>query len=205
MVDIFDVPFWFTKMKHDAGDVPDSGGYDLNVGEFNPQIVKLFAEAYLKPLGDFVVWEPFAGHTRLSPTIFACRMIGGRVIAYDIAAEHNGVVKANSLEQGPGEPINGVVFHPPYFTTAPESFEDGEISLLADFDGYLDQLAKTAKFAWDALKSNGVVCLVTRCVSVASRQVHVDWAMVKLFLDAGFQVCEVYRSVPDVVVFLRKE
>ena len=166
----------------------------------NPAIVDEFARLWLEK--GSVAWEPFAGHSSPNRSVDICALRRVRLIAYDIAPVDEMVVCADSTRVGPGEPIQGAIFNPPYIGTSPMSMEEGELSVLGD-DEYFDALRRTVSLIHDAMRS-GKVCTVGRTVLVAGRRVYLDWLFALLFLNAGFRFVAMLSSVPDWVVVLEK-
>lgn len=201
---IIEMPDWYRKKSGEAPHLPDTGGYNLYVGEMNPCILDAFFERLNGPK---TLWEPFAGHTRPNWTVEYCEKAGHRLIAYDIHPCDERVVKADSTLTGPPESIGGVIFHPPYFTTDPMSGESGEIAVCATLRDYLAAVEAVVVVASAVLESGGIVCSVNRSVHLFTEWINVNWNVVDIFLRRGFRLFSgiaIVKSTPDVIVFLEK-
>jgi len=194
-------PMWFVKMQKECPSVPEGIPYVRHLGEFNPNIVRVFVDKY--GAKGMVFWEPFAGHLGLNHTIEICATHGVRLIACDIASCDERVIRANSISTRPSEPIDGMIFHPPYYGSAPMSNVEGEISL--DYDNYFGNLEMVADNADMIMKVGSHVCSVGRTLTVEGDKYRLDWIFAKLFIDRGYEVVDVFGSMPDCVVILEKK
>lgn len=194
-------PFWFIRKQQECPSIPEGIPYVRHLGEFNPNIVRIFVDKYGKK--GMVFWEPFAGHVGLNHTIEICAAHGVGLIAYDIAPCNNRVAQANSVVNRPSMLLDGVIFHPPYYGSAPMSNVEGEISL--DYDGYFDNLNLTAENIDMGLRKGGYVCTVGRTLTIDRKKYRLDWLFAKLFIDRYYEVVDVFSSMPDCVVILEKQ
>lgn len=197
-----EIPFWYVKKVKDASILADEGGYNLYQGEMNPKILDAFLEKFSSSK---VLWEPFAGHTRPNWTIERCSQYGHCLVAYDIHPCDSRVIQADSTCTGPPEQVDGVLFHPPYFTTDPMSGYPNEIATCPTLLTYLRALDSAVQVTSDFLKVGGIVCLVGRSIHLFSEWINVDWYMTDIFLKRKFWLSSIIKSTPDVVVFLEKQ
>jgi hypothetical protein len=191
----------FLTMKHSAKRLDDNKNYNINSGEFNPEIVKHFCNKYVNK--NDILWEPFAGHTNLNKTFIFCEEKEIKYIGYDICSNDVKIEKKNSIVEYPKESVRAVVFHPPYYGSSPFSNEYGEISGINSFNTYIKSLNSVIENISKCMFS-GNVCVVGRSVLVKKERYALDWIFSKLFIDNGFEIKEVISSVPDWVVILGK-
>lgn len=186
--------------------IEDNGGYDRGDGEMNPAIFSYFlGDVLLRSLESSDIWEPFAGHTKKSTNMDLCEKLGVNLIAYDLDPIDDRVKRKDSTVCGPGVPIGGVLFHPPYFGASAMSNEDGEVSLRIDRDSYCHAIAKTIVLSMESLVSGGLACVVCRDYRHKGMQITLSEWMCSLFIDRfGFELVEVWSSQPDVILILER-
>lgn len=183
----------------------DVGGYDYFKGEMNPVIFDEFVGEVLDRDVSPVIWEPFAGHTGPSKAQdFAASIDGLTLVSFDLAPCDFRVVAADSTFVGPGRFVGGVLFHPPYYGSAPLSDKFGEVSLLEDEEAYRAALLKTADFVRIFLEPKGLVCAVGRYYRHAGVRIRLDEWYVELFESIGLALVSVWQSEPDVVLLFEK-
>ena len=111
----------------------------------------------------------------------------------------------DSTREGPGEPVGGVLFHPPYFGAARQSGSDAEISAIESLDEYEKALRKTVGFVRMCLVRGGLVCAVGRDYRHRESRIRLDMLYLEMFREMGASLVQVWVSEPDVVLLFRKE
>jgi hypothetical protein len=200
----------FFLAKRDAFLVPEQRGYVVEHGECNPGFMRSLhyeVERLFHDVRPRVIWEPFAGHT-VNRTIDECSFDGDlKLILYDIEPNDERVKKVDSTIECPDEEVHGVFIHPPYFGTYPMSSSDGELSLNENPNVYMLKMMCHANLVMKCLVETGLVCVVARPVNIpfSNKVFHLDWHLVKLFLDKGFSIMRVLQSSPDFCFILRRK
>lgn len=194
----------YYRLRRRSDVVPDIGGYDLGSGEANPKLFErlaaVVAERKLVP----VLWEPFAGHGGRSKAQDAAEAAGLRLVSFDLEPSDQRVLRKDATKEGPGEPVGGVFFHPPYFGSAPTTSEPGDMARMGE-EEYVAALRKVAGFAMMFLVSDGVVCAVGRSYMCKGRHVRMDMWYAEAFGEAGLLLEQVWSSIPDVVMLFGKK
>ena len=196
----------YVLLKVNGMVLKDEGGYDHLRGEMNPAIFEEFVGLVLDRDVTPTIWEPFAGHTGPSRTQdFASEIEGLKVVSFDLEPCDPRVRKADSTKEGPGRFVGGVLFHPPYYGSAPLSAAPGEISSMEAEAAYRDALGRTVGFAATFLEPGGLVCAVGRDYRHGGRRVRLDLLYVEIFEKAGMELSEVWQSEPDVALVFQLE
>ena len=185
--------------------IQDKGNYDIGKGEMNPEIVSEFLRLLMDKYILSPIWEPCAGHTGNSLVYHHCAFNGFRLIAYDIAPKDGDwwVHRADSTKTGPGEPIGGMIFHPPYFGCVPFSSSDGEISMKGELD-YRKALLQIIENGKSMMIKNGMVCAVCRDYQMHGKPIRLSEWFIEWFISAGFELETVWSSLPDIILVFRK-
>jgi len=179
--------------------------YDLHKAELNPVIFEEFIGVVLEKNSlPPVVWEPFAGHTGRSRTQDFSERIGLKLISFDIKPSDDRVVRADSMVTGPGMMVGGVFFHPPYFGTTPLSDDSHDLSIISNWDKYVDALSKTVRIASLVTVDGGFVCAIGRDYRSGGERVRLDLEYLRLFEEDSFEIHSVMESEPDVAMIFIK-
>lgn len=181
------------------------GDFDVSKAESNPVFFEEFVgdvleNGALPP----VIWEPFAGHTGRSKTQDFAAGIGLTLVSFDLAPSDERVVLSDSTVTGPGRMVGGVFFHPPYFGTVPLSDDSRDISLVSDWDKYVEALRKTAQIIGLMMVEGGLVCAVGRDYRHGGQRVRLDLEYLRLFEAESFVLHSVMESEPDVAMIFKK-
>ena len=148
-----------------------------------------------------IVWDAFANRFGDCIEFFINR--GIEVISHNIDPEHPSVLKRNSTICGPGKKVGGVIIHPPYFGSSPQSNKEGELSLCPEV-GYFIGLSNHVGLVVDSLDEKGYVCAVGRHYRTKGRAIRLDEWFVGKFSGLNFKLVEVWRSTPDVAIVMQK-
>lgn len=197
---LFNIPSWFVVLRHNAQRIPVMGGYDRYQGQVNPFITKKFFHFFSN---NQVIWDPFAGIGK-SFTIDIGLEKGLCVLAQDIGATDNRVRRVNSMTNGPGQRINGIIFHPPYYGTGVFTNDKNDIGLFQLPEDYISGLRKVVELGLEKLEE-GYVCVVGSSYLLRGKRVYLDWWLTALFMEYGLQVVEMWSSEPDIGVILRRQ
>jgi len=197
-------PPWYREAKHKAPRLCENQTYPYNfrMGEFCPGSLDRFLKRHAA--SGSTLWEPFAGHTSLNQTIDICAGFGVRLVAHDISPIDERVVQADSTRVGPGLPINGVIFHPPYYGAGCVfSDQEGELSSEEDLDSYLAAINRCIDRV-DEVMEEGYIYLVARTYPVKGKSFSLDWVLTNEFLSRGYEFEEALCDTPDWIVYLSK-
>ena len=194
----------YRELRHKCEVVADNGGYNLANGEMNPAIVDRFVE-FLSDHEAKVTWEPFANPD--GRTFPPFKEAGIRLIAFSLTSGHPDIVVMDSTIYGPAEydptawAVDGVLFHPPYFGSAPLSEEEGELSLVDSEEKWKEKLQTAADVAMHYCSDDAHICAVGRRYRHGGKEIKLDEWLVAVFSD--MEVVEVWESQPDIAIILR--
>jgi hypothetical protein len=194
----------YLEMRHNAMVLRDIGGYDLDRGEMNPAIFEEFLGEVVDSDVIPAIWEPFAGHTGNSRSQDFAQEAEVMLISYDLEPSDTRVVRADSTKCGPRESLGGVLFHPPYFGSAPLSGDEADLSVIESMDDYVISLQKTVDFVKVLLVKEGLVCAVGRDYRHGGERVSLASVYLEMFGAAGMSLLRVWLSEPDVILVFRK-
>lgn len=167
----------------------------------NPEIYRQFFRM-VTAHGGQIVWEPFS--LPMGCGVEHAEDAGVTLIAHSLESRHKEVFVADSTERGPYlTPVDGVIFHPPYFGSSPQSQDDRDLSHIDDEDRWLVAMESAAEIALENLVDGGFVCAVGSRYRCNGSEVKLDeW----LFLAFHtLELLEVWKSEPDVAMVLRAE
>jgi len=185
--------------------VPEGFNYNINKAESNPELFEEFVGSVLENDSlPAVIWEPFAGHTGRSKNQDFAHGIGLTLISFDLMPCDERVRKEDSTVTGPGGIVGGVFFHPPYFGTAPLSEDDRDLSLIREWNAYVEALQKTVRIASLVTMDGGLVCAVGRDYWHGWDRIRLDREYLRLFEGDHFVIEAVMESEPDVAMIFRK-
>lgn len=187
----------YLELRRKATVVPDEGGYCLEQAEMNPEIVRMAVAKVLSEGLPRKMWEPFA-----------CPSHKYDGLTSEIESVSSGLrsgcdVIADSTKESPDKDFGCVVFHPPYFGSAPQSYVDGDLSLIEDWDDYTDSVRSAMKNVNSVLAPNGFVVAVGRDYRAAAIRVRLDRLYIEA-MDGLLELEEVWKSEPDIVLIARK-
>jgi hypothetical protein len=190
-----EIPSWFRVYRHKARTIPYKDCCRLK-GKVNPYTTTCFFDNFSN---NEVIWDPFAGD---GISIDLGLEKGLRVLAQDIVTDDDRVLRLDSTKFGPKEKIDGILFHPPYYGTGVFSLEASEIGSFSK-DDYLKALMKVVELGVSQLESGYVLAVGSSYLS-KGKKIDLDWWLASLFLLFGFKVVELWSSVPDIGVLLRR-
>jgi hypothetical protein len=191
----------YRNLRHSARVVCESDEYRLCECQMNPNIYRDFADK-VKQNGGNRVWEPFASNSCRALKYFA---ESGVELKQQSLYGWGKCIHGDSTKQGPPLdycPIDGFIFHPPYFAPMNTAMGDGDLGGINDCGQYIAGLKQAAGLCISALKTGGLACAVGRRYRFAGSEVRLDEWMVEVFSDLA--VHEVWTSVPDVVIIFKK-
>jgi len=194
----------YIALRQHAVVLGDAGDYEMAKGQTNPAIFDELVDRMFQADVLPVIWEPFAGHVGRSHSHDVCESCQMKLISYDIFPSDERVIRADSTRTGAGEPIGGMIFHPPYYGSCPLSKEKGEISLIEDREAYLDALRSVVKFSFEDMVKGGMVCVVCRRYRHGGEDIRLDEWFLDIFQEAGFILVEVWSSEPDIILVMEK-
>lgn len=195
----------YIELRTKATILRNAVGYDLSKAEANPVIFEEFVGDILEDKRlPAVIWEPFAGHTGRSRTQDFAQGISLRLLSFDIEPSDSRVIRADSTLTGPGQMVGGVYFHPPYFGATPLSQSECDLSLIREWNAYIEALKKTVRIASLVTVEFGLVCAIGRDYRFGGERIRLSYEYVKMFEDASFQLHSVMESEPDVAIVFRK-
>lgn len=186
----------WTIVRHK--NLPDNGEYNLAQAEMNPAIYEWLAKAMVEA-NLVTAWEPFALAKGNGFKVFD--KLGLQLIAHGMESDGRVLVK-DSTEDGPGELLGGVIFHPPYFGSSLLSKDKRDLSSIKDFKDYVTKVKKAAEIAKQYMTRDGIIVAVSRAYRYNGELVRLDKLMLELFKDMTLQ--EVLISTPDVVHVFRR-
>lgn len=188
----------------------DSIDYNLAAGEMNPEIFSRYVDMAKIASANPVIWEPFAGtscqgsNPRGVIQDIAERK-GVRLISYGLAPKDSRITHADSVRIGPKATLDGALFHPPYFGSGLMSDDDSDLSRIRSFSEYQSAIGVVVWRIAEAMSKGGSVCAVGRDYRVYGERIRLDLTYLDIFGRAGFELNEVWRSLPDIVlIFGRK-
>jgi len=167
----------------------------------NPPIYERFA-AFAVEHDVTHVWDAFANRNGESIHFFLSRGIA--IISHNVDPAHPEVLKRDSTKEGPGIRVEAVIIHPSYFGSCLLSKEEGELSALKELDDYNRKLSGTVHLAVDSLTCSGYVCAVGRTYRTGNRRIDLGEWFVEAFCEHGFELVEVWKSVPDVAIVMQR-
>ena len=185
--------------------IQDTGDYKINAGEMNPSIIRRFYDLLRNINLIPVVWEPFAGtsfkgssHSSVAHDMAS--ESGIRLISFGLQPKDGRIIQRDSVNNGPGEIVNGMLFHPPYFGSSPMSEENNDLSCIDNEAGYMDKLSKVIDNGVDCISDDGLVCAVGRDYRHRGKRIRLDLWYLELFEKKGFLLKQVWISSPDIVL-----
>ncbi len=197
----------YSSLLKNAPDVPEWGTYNLNAGEMNPEILLWFITNLITNRLPLVIWEPFAGtsfvgsspRSNLQNIAEADKV---SLISYGLEPADKRIKRADSTVVGPNTKIGGILFHPPYFGTAPMSNNEQDISLIHDKGSYKMTLGKALDNAMPFMVPNGLACVIGRSYRTCGEAYRLDIVLLQLFESRGFTLKNVWKSSPDIVMIM---
>jgi len=192
-----------------APDIEEIEKYSLYAGEMNPRIFVKFVEMLFDAYYRISIWEPFAGtsffaSSERSILLDIAESYGIDLISYGLEPNDKRIKIADSTKVWPNCIIDGLLFHPPYYGSYPMSNNGRDISYIQDKNKYMDMLGKVVDNAIRCLRKKGLACVVGRSYRVKREVCRLDLMFLELFLHKGFQLKEVWKSSPDIVLILEK-
>lgn len=194
----------YLKMRRDATILRDEGGYDLAASQMNPIIFEDFVGVLLDSDTLSVIWEPFAGPVEKSRFVDFAEEIGITLLSQTLHPTDKRITAADSTVTGPGRAIGGMLFHPPYYASAPLSSDERDVVRGTTKDEYMARLGAVVSQGEPWLVDNGLVCAVARDYRIHGERIRLDLWMLELFEPRGYHLLEVWTSEPDVVLILRR-
>jgi len=189
--------------KRTARVLADRGGYNLYAAGMNPLIFEEFIGEILDRDLEPVVWEPFSGPSAKRFLDFS-ESVMVNLISYDLNPMDDRVMNMDSTMNGPRVSIGGILFHPPYFGSAPLSGSAGDIGRIRDMDEYKQALRSTIQLGAAMMAPSSLVCVVGRHYRFDGKPIHLDAIMGELMENEGFRLLDVWISTPDIVQIMEK-
>jgi hypothetical protein len=185
--------------------LPDKGGYCLNDGEMNPEILRAFALKVKEVLSPSPLWEPFSGNGRgRSETKAIMVQYGLDVLCYGLdERDPNIEIEDSTTHSLRVDSIGGAIFHPPYFGSRRFTNHDEDLSCIENYDTYQEKLARVVCHIRNATVPGMLVCAVGRRYRYLGEETFLDLMYLSLF-DRGFVLEDVWSSIPDIVLIFRR-
>lgn len=190
----------YRNLRHNAITIEEVDGYDLSKGEMNPGIAMQFAEI-CADAGFDTVWEPFANPDGRTFDIFY--EVNLCLTATSLMAEHDEIQILDCTVDSPGWEFDGILFHPPYFGSAPFSDDIRDLSNMEEEEEWLVMMESSAEVAMEHLHERGIICAVGRRYRHGGKEIKMDEWLIHAF--DGMEPFEVWISNPDVAILMRKK
>lgn len=155
----------------------DYGSNDFP-GRTHPEIIKVALTRYTKP-GD-LVWDCFGGS---GTTLDVCAEYQNPCIANDVTPTRNDIIKADSMDWRPDQPVDLVICHPPYMNIV--NYQDGWLST-PSLSHYLAGMMNVFDNIHIALKDWHVLVLIVGVVYNNQETVCLDYHLHDLL--AGYRL-----------------
>lgn len=190
-----------------APELDSFGDYALNAGEMNPVIFEDFVAEIVKRKLPRVIWEPFAGTSFTGSSVVSlsqnyAEKQGVRLISFGLNPADSRIMQVDSTEHGPGTTIGGILFHPPYYGSAPMSPDTRDLSLVKDKAEYLRKLGVVVDNAIPNMVPDSLACVVGRAYRVVGQVMRLELMLLQLFENRGFVLVNVWKSEPDIILIL---
>ena len=195
----------YYEMRRVATILRDEGGYSLAASQMNPVIFEEFVGVVLEEEGEPVIWEPFAGRVGRSWFLDFAEEIGIQLLSQTLNPIDSRIVAADSTVTGPDRDIGGVLFHPPYYASAPALDNPRDVVLNMHRANYLRSLGMVMDQAETRIAHGGLVCAIARDYRIHGERIHLDLWMLELFEKRGYCLEDVWSSEPDIVLILRSQ
>ena len=192
----------YVGMRKNAKRLNDLGNYRLEAAEMNPAIFEEMLSLILRKGLRKRVWEPFAG-TGSKRFWVMCVMGGFEIESYGLSMGSCRVL-ADSTRSLPSGEFGGVLMHPPYYGSDPQSESPQDLSRMSDWDEYVTALSRVFRSACRAMDVGGIMVAVGRDYRAVSRRVRLDLLYVEIMDALPMEVEEVWISEPDVAIIARK-
>lgn len=195
----------YIRLKTNAKVIMDSGNYSIHVGEMNPNIASRFFDLLRGSSTPKVIWEPFAGTSANGSSVSSmARHIAEdlkvKLISFGLCPLDCHIIQCDSVKNGPGESIGGMLFHPPYFGSSLMSENPDDLSSIKSEVEYLDKLSKVIDNGVDSMANGSLICAVGRDYRYKGKRIRLDLWYLELFEKKGFSLKEVWISSPDIVL-----
>lgn len=194
----------YIMARRNAIALRDEGGYDLAACQMNPVIFDAFVDGLLDAKISPVIWEPFAGTTKKSKFMDFAEKRRIKLLSQTLNPIDGRISAGDSTVTGPGQAINGMLFHPPYYASASLSSDMRDVARAGSKEDYLLRLRAVVEQAETWLASGGLVCAVVRDYRIKGERIRLDLWMLELFEPKGYSLMEVWTSEPDVVLIFRR-
>ena len=195
----------YLNMRRNATILRDDGDYNLAAAQMNPVIFEEFVGFLLESELPPVVWEPFAGQIPKSPFLDFAEGVDVTLLAQTLNPVDSRILAADSMVTGPIQTIGGMLFHPPYYASAPMSQDSRDVVLRADRDKYIRRLQAVSTRADARMAPHGLVCAIGRDYRMNGKRVHLDLWLLEMFRNRGYSLVDVWSSEPDIVLILRRK
>ena len=192
----------YIGMRKSARRLDDPGGYRLNDGEMNSVIFDEMLDLMKRNGVTKRVWEPFAGPGSKRFWV-RCVMSGFEMESYGLV-KGGCKVLTDSTESVPEGKYGGVIMHPPYYGSDPQSDSEQDLSRMLDWKVYSEALEKVFGVAVDSLDEGGFIVAVGRDYRALSSRVRLDLVYVWIMESMGMELIDVWISEPDVAIVARK-
>lgn len=189
----------YKELRHNAVELPKPAERLFPPTRMNPEIYRRFFDLVASD-GGSIVWEPFSLPT--GSGFQHAKAADITLISHSLESRHEKVFAADSTVQGPCcTPVDGMLFHPPYFGSATQSEDPRDLSYLTSADYWLSAMESAAEIGMENLTDGGLVCAVGSRYRHDGEEVRLDEWLRLAF--CGMALLEVWRSEPDVAMILR--
>jgi hypothetical protein len=192
----------YIEMRRKAIILDNKGDYNLAESQMNPAIFDEFIRSLRRESLPTVVWEPFANSVSRSRLLESAVDAGAVLISQSINPKDSRILSADSTVTGPGVQIGGILFHPPYYGSAPISNDRRDVALSVSSGTYLKRLGCVIDQAEPWMVHNGMACVIARDYRIHGERIRLDLWMLELFESKGYCLIDVWGSEPDVVLIL---
>ena len=193
----------YTMMKRQMVQLDPNADFDTRKGQVNPKVTEYFLDKYGAKIS--LIWEPF-GWIEHNQLIDLCEHRRKVVISYCLGSADKRSIVADSTKIAPHPlPVDAVIFHPPYFGSTAFTTDSQDLSNMTSWKQYMANITACAELAVASLAPSGLVCVVGRSYPKDGEKIRLDWHFANVFLGLNMELVEVYGSLPDVAMVLRKK
>jgi hypothetical protein len=197
----------YLRLLRKAPELDSFRDYALNAGEMNPVIFENFVAEIVRRNLPLAIWEPFAGTSFTGSAVVSVSQNyaaknGIKLISFGLGPTDPRIAEVDSTERGPGTTIGGILFHPPYYGSAPMSPDTRDLSLVKDKAEYLRRLGTVVDNAIPSMVPDSLACAVGRSYRTDGQVMRLELMFLQLFESRGFTLVDVWKSEPDVVLIL---
>lgn len=190
----------YVELRHKARKVPDFGRYSLEQAQMNPMIFE-FMLAAMEGVSK-TIWEPFSAPSS-DIFRFIAKIRGFGMLSFGLT-DAPGIELCDSTCTIPSADYGGVLFHPPYYGSSPQSGHEGDLSLCEDWDKYRNAISMAMRSSVEVLVEGGILVAIGRDYREKTR-VRLDHLYWDIMKELSVEVEEVWISEPDIILVARKK